>query len=389
MRNGLKVWDTDTHNMPANESLEPYYDKSLRAKLPSIEQYRKPMPQGPWDTYLWKPERHTYVFPGRLSFQRILGEAGPSEKPIPNLGKYMGSKSPSVGVMDDDPDARIKDMDEEGADVHLIVPPGNILSSTLNDIDLEVGLFAAYHRYLNDFCGKYPDRLKALIAVTGSDIDASVSEIKRWGKERWCVGVFVIPGVDVEKPVDHPDFEPIWKAVDDEGLAVIHHSRAWTPPYFPGYRDLGNNLFLGRAASHPWGGMQAVGGFIGAGIMDRYPNLRFGLLECGCGWLPWWVRRLEDHVTYVGTTADLKLRFSEYITGGRFFCSIESNEGEDMVKMVADFLGDGVLTYASDYPHPECAFPGSVDAVSAWASFSDAQKRQMFWDNPVRLFGEP
>ena len=46
------------------------------------------------------------------------------------------------------------------------------------------------------------------------------------------------------------------------GLVVVHHSRAYTPPYFPGYRDLWDNIFLGRAASHPWGAMRAVGAFI-------------------------------------------------------------------------------------------------------------------------------
>ena len=34
--------------------------------------------------------------------------------------------------------------------------------------------------------------------------------------------------------------------------------------------------------------------------------------------------------------------------GGRFFSSIEMAEGEDMIQMVVDFLGRGVLMYASD-----------------------------------------
>jgi hypothetical protein len=36
-----------------------------------------------------------------------------------------------------------------------------------------------------------------------------------------------------------------------------------------------------------------------------------------------------------------------------------------MFRMVAEFLGDGVLMYASDYPHSECQFPNSVDNVLA------------------------
>ena len=48
---------------------------------------------------------------------------------------------------------------------------------------------------------------------------------------------------------------------------------------------------------------------------------------------------------------------SEYLTSGRFFCSIERQEGEDMFNTVTQFLGDDVLMYASDYPHSECQFP--------------------------------
>jgi hypothetical protein len=50
-------------------------------------------------------------------------------------------------------------------------------------------------------------------------------------------------------PVDHPDLEPIWKAAQDYDLPVVHHSLTWNAPYFPGYRDLWDNIFLGRLAS--------------------------------------------------------------------------------------------------------------------------------------------
>jgi len=89
--------------------------------------------------------------------------------------------------------------------------------------------------------------------------------------------------------------------------------------------------------------------------------------------LPFWTRRLEDQAHYVGTTAPLKHKIGEYITSGRFFASLEMYEGEDMIKMVTDFLGDGILMYASDYPHPECRFPDSVDHFLGWESLTGDQ----------------
>ena len=40
---------------------------------------------------------------------------------------------------------------------------------------------------------------------------------------------------------------------------------------------------------------------------------------------------------------ELQDRISEHMTGGRFFSSIEMAEGEDMIRMVADFLRPDVL----------------------------------------------
>ena len=387
MKQGFKIWDTDTHIQPTTEVMQPYYDPAFRDRLPELEPYKKPVaPDDGTQSTRYTPGRHRYRV-GQVAYRRILGQAAPPVKPVGNYGKFQGTKLPSVGVADDAVDARIQDMDEEGVDVQLMVPGVSMGVALLKDPTLEMGLIRAYHRYMNDFCGAYPNRLKALMVATGTDVEASVREIKAWGKSRWAVGVWPFPGSD--KPLDHPDLEPIWAAVAETGLAVVHHSLTWDPPYFPGYRDLDDNLFLGRLCAHPWGAMKAVGSFIGSGIMDRYPTIRFGILECGCGWLPFWARRMDDQADYVGTTAPLKEKISDYMCGGRFFSSIEMHEGEDMIKMVMDFLGDGVLMYASDYPHPECMFPASPDHALAWQSFNPAQMQKLMWDNAVRFYGEP
>ena len=111
-----------------------------------------------------------------------------------------------------------------------------------------------------------------------------------------------------------------------------------------------------------------------------------GVLECGFGWLPFWARRMDEQAVYVGGTAPLKRKPSEYLTGGRFFCSIERQEGEDMFNIVTGFLGDHVLMYASDYPHSECQFPNSIDNILAWSSLAPDTRKKLLWDNAARFF---
>jgi hypothetical protein len=73
---------------------------------------------------------------------------------------WRGEKRPSPGVVDDRSDNRVLDMDAEGSDAHFLVP--SIWTSVvgLPDVSLEIGLIRAYHRYMTEFCGPYPDRLK-------------------------------------------------------------------------------------------------------------------------------------------------------------------------------------------------------------------------------------
>jgi predicted TIM-barrel fold metal-dependent hydrolase len=91
----------------------------------------------------------------------------------------------------------------------------------------------------------------------------------------------------------------------------------------------------------------------------------------------------------VGGVSPLEQKVSDYFTGGRFFSAIEMAEGEDMIQMVNTFMGPDVLMYASDYPHLESRFPNSVHYFLGFETISDEMRKRLFWENPVRLLGEP
>jgi predicted TIM-barrel fold metal-dependent hydrolase len=235
-----------------------------------------------------------------------------------------------------------------------------------------------------EFCAGHPDRLTGPIVASTRQPEEAVKQIREWGKAKWAVAV--MPLLAEGLPADHPSLEPIWAEAAAHDLPIANHSFTWTPPYYPGYRDLYDNIFLGRLAAHPWGAMRFAAAFIGGGVFDRYPSIRMGVLECGFGWLPFWGRRMDEQAIYVGGTAPLKMKPMEYMTSGRFFCSIEHHEGEDMFESVTKFLGDDVLMYASDYPHSECQFPDSVSNILEWSSLNDERRRKLLAGNADRFF---
>ncbi len=379
MRAGFRAFDADTHVNPAAEVLERYVDPSFRPRLAELASYRSPSGNMIGGT----PDTHQ-IRVGTKFYRRLLGTAGPDEAFTGRSTHWKGSKQPRVGVQDDQALNRVADMDEEGADAHFCVPTIWVSVVGQPDVDLEVGLIRAYHRHAADFCGQAPGRLHTGIVASTRNVSEAVREIRQWGTSKWAAAV--LPVLPKDLPIDHPDLEPIWQAAQEHDLPIVHHSNTWNPPYFPGYQDLWENIFLGRLASHPWGGMRFMAAFIGAGILDRYPSLRMGILECGFSWLPFWAKRMDEQASYVGGTAPLKHTPSEYLKSGRFFCTIERHEGEELFNHVTSVLGDDVLMYASDYPHSECQFPNSVDNILQWSSLKPDTRRKLLWDNAARFY---
>jgi predicted TIM-barrel fold metal-dependent hydrolase len=247
----------------------------------------------------------------------MLGEAAPQANAERRPQKFMGTKWPAWDA-DWEAANRIRDMDEEGVDVQVLVPS---VPWGHDNPAVEIEFMRANHRFLDDFCSAYPARLKALLIINAKFIKESVDENKTWGRSAWAVGAWV--NLPLDFPLDHPDLHPIWAAIEQEGLCVVHHSFSGG---YPGYRDTWSNPFIGRTASHPWGAMRAMAAFFGAGLMDRYADLRFAILESGFGWLPFWAMRMQDQVDYMGYVPELRHTMMEYMSGGRFFASIVLHE---------------------------------------------------------------
>ena len=134
---------------------------------------------------------HTYSVHGRF-YRRLLGEAAPHPTFTGRGGTWRGSKAPRPGVQDDQAANRVQDMDDEGTDVHFLVPSSWTGTVGLDDTTLEVGLIRAYHRHMADFCGQFPDRLKGMIVASTAHVDEAVREIRQWGTSQWAVAVMLL-----------------------------------------------------------------------------------------------------------------------------------------------------------------------------------------------------
>src|SRR5262249_54550273 len=153
-----------------------------------------------------------------------LGEAAP-KKGTRDERKWRGRLSPSPGGEEDRADNRIHDMDIEGTGKHFPVPSSWAAAVGHPDSSVAAAVIRAFHRPMHDFCGAAPGRLTGPIVASTRDVAEAVRQIREWGKSKWAVAVQ--PLLDNDRPVDHPDLEPIWQAAEEHDLAIAHHSFAW------------------------------------------------------------------------------------------------------------------------------------------------------------------
>src|SRR5438105_793326 len=76
---------------------------------------------------------------------------------------------------------------------------------------------------------------------------------------------------------------------------------------------------------------------------------------------------------------------SEYMKCGRVWVACEPEE--KTIPYVSQWIGEGQILYASDYPHWDGGFPESVSTLADRTDVTDSLKRRIFFDNPQRFYG--
>src|SRR5215470_5323046 len=162
-RDGYRIFDADTHVIEPCAPIEAHLSSAARAKLvalgPLLE--RTPAKGGQARWRVGKRPTLDRRLGSRDKVGQIAAKAsGLKEREgTPWDVRWQGPPFPDDHV-NVDPHARVKDMDIEGVDVNMILPSGGLPSFCGQpDVALELAVYQAYHRYLADYCGPYPDRL--------------------------------------------------------------------------------------------------------------------------------------------------------------------------------------------------------------------------------------
>jgi uncharacterized protein len=265
-----------------------------------------------------------------------------------------------------------------------------------DDLALARGAARAHNRAMVEFCS-VDARLLPTCYVPLADLDgaaAMAGEAIAMG----AAALLVASGCPPAHSPSHIGLDGVWARAQEAGIPIVFHvggtgdliDRAYfrnglpIPPDFHGGEENFRSVDYMGIPGPP---MQTLATMIFDGVLERFPSLRFGVIEQGAIWLPSWMRQMESafdaFARHEPRLHALSLRPSEYV---RRQVRATPYPTED-VGWIIEQAGPDVCLFSSDYPHVE----GGRRPIERFeASLGDASaevRRRFYCDNLLDLMG--
>ncbi|WP_224361285.1 amidohydrolase family protein [Hyalangium versicolor] len=383
MRDGLRLLDSDRHVLEPIEMWKEYLPPEYRAAAPYYEAL------APDETMAQRVARLGPKGMLPLMPQLMLdGEpvlARYSERAMLEVAWTLSQRhaDSSAGST---PQHHLRSMERTGVDMAFFYPTSASFLLRIDGMDpARAAAFAhAYNDWLRDFCRVDPERLRGVGALSLHDPKRLVAELERVASFGWKV-VVVPPNPVGGRTLSHPDYEPFWSACERHSIAVSIHEGTHARLPTAGAERFSTRFAL-NASSHPLEQMLALLTLIEGGVLERHPHLRVAFLEAGCGWVPYWLWRMDETYHYMaGEVADnVRRKPSEYF---RRQCFVTIEPEEPGTADVVRLLGADNLMFGTDYPHADHGDDIVEHAMALRAGMSDDVVRKLLWDNPARFYG--
>jgi predicted TIM-barrel fold metal-dependent hydrolase len=328
---------------------------------------------------------HLYMEPDVMA--EIVGPAG-SSWIIDHLRRFVGTdqdRELRARARDDvwsvkgisalgssDVEGRLAALDAMGVHRQLVFP-NTVLRELRSPSDEALASCRRYNDYVLDFHRRSGGRVRVVCQLNMSRPDWALAELAR-------VISAGAPGVLLpcaEPPAGtspaNPVWDPLWRAFEESGTPALLHIGAGglasgepDDPMFPprAFADAPSlrALFPERpGAEEQFGPFFIVVAHLAAevyltalvmgGVFERFPALRFGVIEFGASWLGPLAERLDRHAALLEKVgAGLPLLPSEYL---RRNVRVTPQWTEPVDVMVERYGVPECYVFSTDYPHVE------------------------------------
>jgi 5-carboxyvanillate decarboxylase len=273
---------------------------------------------------------------------------------------------------------RLRDMDENGVDVHLLslTAPG----VQMFDADTATELATIANDRLAEVISRHPTRFAGLASFAPHSPKRAAKEMERAIRQLKLNG-FVVNSHTHGEYLDDPKFWPALEAAEALDACIYIHPRAPAEGLAAPFRHYGMDSALWaygvETATH------AVRMMLG-GVFDRFPKLKICLGHMGEGvhfWL-WRIDHMSTSAQAQGRAPKLRLKPSEYFKRN-FVITTSGQESPLALDFSIKALGADNVMWAIDYPYQPTA---PAVAFMDNAPISDADKAKIYYQNAERVF---
>ena len=294
--------------------------------------------------------------------------------------KWDSSLYGKLGGRDSDTAKRLSDMDLEGIQTSVLFPTSAFGITQSPEKDYAAAFCRGYNDWIADFCKQSP-RLKGIGLVPFQSVSAAVQEVNRAITKRGLAGI-AIASFGLKDHLGSETFWPIYEELARlNAPLLVHNSRQG-----PAGEVRFDTFLLAHTVARPVETLIDCASLMYGGVPEKFPKLRIAFLECGCGWVPYWMDRMDEEWEKRQCEAPvLKAKPSEYIRNGNWFFAAEPEEST--LAYVMERIGEDKLIFASDYPHWDGMFPYVVSTIRQRTDISAEAKQQFLGGNAKRLYG--
>jgi predicted TIM-barrel fold metal-dependent hydrolase len=312
-----------------------------------------------------------------------LGNAGAN-----NVDLGRGTHYQDLNPAGFDGKARLPVMDAEGIDIAVLYPGLGFSLGAIRDPALGVASCQVYNDWIAEYCSADPKRLVGAAALPLQEPKAAAAEARR-AASLGLRGTFVRPNPHGGVPLHDRRFDPVWEALQEEGLPLGFHPA--------GLFDMDGTSramreYMADGTHHAlilfFDQYMTLSNLVYGGVLERHPELKVLILECGGGWIAHWMDRLDEFPrAYHWQLKHLSLEPSEYFLRQGY---ISFDPGERTTGAMTQFIGHERFVWASDFPHSDAQYPGVVDELREHsAGLSPKARAGLLGLNALRLYGIP
>ncbi|MGE0386335.1 MAG: amidohydrolase family protein [Gammaproteobacteria bacterium] len=275
---------------------------------------------------------------------------------------------------------RLRDHRRDGIDAEVTFPTRGLVCFVTPDPEFQMAQARVYNDWLHEtYAGQF-DWMMPAPCIPPLDVKSAIAEVERCAARGFRT--FFLPAHIPQQPYNLAIYDPLWDAIQATGWPISFHVGTGRDPRTAS--GAGGAVY-NYAVSALGGAQDTIARLISSGVAERFPNLKFGTIESGIGWVPWLLHALDEAQSkhHFWASPTLPMKCSEYYLRQGFAAFQDDPIGLAFIdRFERNFL------WSNDYPHHEGTWPRSQPVIEqTMAHLTPAQRANVLGGNAARLFG--